>query len=66
MSELTQEYLKSIIHYDPTSGTFTYISNKGKRAKIGDIAGGIREGYRILKFDANYLDLLLNFSIIIE
>lgn len=37
-SELTQEYLKSLYSYDPNSGLFTRLINRGK-FKVGEIAG---------------------------
>lgn len=49
--ELTQEYLKSIINYDEISGIFTWKVQKGKRVKIGDIAGCLDKNKKYLKFN---------------
>jgi len=36
---LTQQTLKSILHYNPDTGIFTYLIANSNRVKVGDIAG---------------------------
>ena len=42
---LTQEYLKSILHYNQDTGVFTWKVSKAQRIKSGDVAGWVHNGY---------------------
>ena len=50
---LTQEYLKSILHYDPQRGVLTWKPGhkSGWASKLGRDAGWVSDGYRRVKID---------------
>ena len=52
--KLTQKRLKELLHYDPSTGIFTWLVALSKKVKIGDIAGHIdSKGYRHIGVDCD-------------
>lgn len=52
MNHATQARLKDVLHYEPSTGVFTWLKVTSNRIRIGDQAGSIREnGYRDIRFD---------------
>lgn len=61
---ITQEHLKKLVHYDPETGVFIWLVDRGDKIKAGDIAGGsnLSSGYKRLCIDyKSYLQHRLAF-----
>lgn len=51
MRELTQEYLKTVLHYDPDTGLFRWATPR-RKVRVGDLAGKANKaGYLIITID---------------
>ena len=49
---MTQEYLKSLLYYNPETGKFTWRVSKNNRVKCGSEAGTIQSsGHRRIRID---------------
>lgn len=52
MQSITQEYLKTRLHYDPVTGVFTWLTPPKTHPRlIGQEAGGKSTGYVMIKID---------------
>lgn len=48
---LTAERLREVLNYDPDAGVFRRLVRTSSRVQIGDLAGGLAQGYIRIKVD---------------
>jgi hypothetical protein len=49
MTSLTADLLREIVRYDKDTGKFTWLANRGTRARAGHEAGSLSNGYVTIK-----------------
>jgi hypothetical protein len=63
-SALTADHLRSLVHYDMTTGVFTRIKSTCNRVKVGDVCGSLNtNGYLQVSIE-NRLYLLANLAVL--
>jgi hypothetical protein len=49
LAEMTQEELRRLLHYDPTTGVWTWRVSVSRKIRVGSVAGSIRpDGYKLI------------------
>ena len=48
MKNISQTYLKERLHYDASTGVFTWINPKRRDMRPGDVAGTVSKGYELI------------------
>jgi hypothetical protein len=52
-NQLTAERLRELLEYDPETGVFRWLVRTSNRIKVGQIAGCISNGYRVIRVDGS-------------
>ena len=51
-ANLTSARLRELLEYDPQTGVFTWLADRGRMAKAGDVAGSLHHhGYVVIRID---------------
>ncbi len=54
-NNLTVEFVRSTVHYDPETGWMTWLVNRPPRGKVGGVAGFYRkDGYYVITFGGKH------------
>jgi hypothetical protein len=49
---MDQKTLKELLHYEPTTGVFTWLKDRGGKTKKGSLAGKMHKcGYRVIRIN---------------